>query len=196
MTDLCTVPECGSRAAQARLCWRHYQRKRRHGDVSVVKKEPGAAQRWLADHVAHSGEACLTWPFAKNPTGYGVVELRGRQTSVQFAMCTLAHGPAPSPDHQAAHSCGNGRKACANPRHLRWATRAENAADQLDHGTRARGERQGSSKLTEADVRNIRARAKTELQRDIAADYGVQPSQVSRIVRGAQWAWLEDREAA
>jgi hypothetical protein len=50
-------------------------------------------------------------------------------------MCKLAHGPAPTPKHHAAHSCGKGHEACINPKHLRWATPRENAADAKLHGT-------------------------------------------------------------
>lgn len=45
------------------------------------------------------------------------------------------------------------------------------------------------SKLTEDDVRAIRERcANGEIQRVVAADYGIEQTQVSRIVRGARWA--------
>ena len=90
----------------------------------------------------------------------------------------------------AAHApgiCHN--PLCVNPRHLREATRAENVADMQVDGTSYRGERNHMSKLAEADVRAIRA--DTRPQRTIATQYGLTPSQVSRIKGRKTWAWLE-----
>jgi hypothetical protein len=191
MTDIvCQAPGCTKPARQGGCCYAHYQRRRRYGDFDTVKKLPFGAQNWLREHVSESGNDCLIWPFARNSQGYGVVELNGRQTSLQHAMCTLAYGAAPTPKHQAAHSCGNGHLGCGNPNHLRWATATENAADTLIHGTRARGERQGSSKLSENAVREIRSLAGRTKQRDIAVAFGVSQGQVNRIVQRRQWAWV------
>jgi hypothetical protein len=49
----------------------------------------------------------------------------------------------------------------------------------------------GGSKLTEAAVLEIReALARGELQKVIAAHFGVRDSQISRIKTGKRWAWL------
>lgn len=192
MTDLiCAAPDCLKAAKQGGCCYAHYQRRRRYGDFDTVKRVPFAARNWLSQNVGHVGDECLIWPFAKSGKGYGVVQFEGRMTSVQFAMCTLAHGERPTVKHEAAHSCGNGRLGCANPRHLRWDTRKGNMADQIKHGTRVRGSLQGSSKLSDVDVRKIRERAARELQKSIAADFNVSQAQVGRIVRRAAWAWLD-----
>jgi hypothetical protein len=58
---------------------------------------------------------------------------------------------------RGADAChGNGIRTDNNLPNLRWGSRAENVADARKHGTIARGERSGASKLTEADVRAIR----------------------------------------
>lgn len=50
------------------------------------------------------------------------------------------------------------------------------------------GSRNGHAKLTEADVREIRRRARDgELHRIIAADYGVSRSRITTIANGRDW---------
>ena len=58
------------------------------------------------------------------------VMVGGRRQSAHRAMCELVHGPAPTPKHQAAHSCHRGCDGCVLPQHLHWATDAENRAER------------------------------------------------------------------
>lgn len=68
---------------------------------------------------------------------------------------------------------------------LRWDTAKNNHADKLKHGTSNTGERCNWAKLTKAQV--IAIRADTRTQKEIAAEYGVQQSQISRIKNGIRW---------
>jgi hypothetical protein len=106
-------------------------------------------------------------------------------------MCLLAHGQPPSIEHVAAHSCGNGAGGCVNPRHLRWATASGNEADKVFHGTSNRGERSGSAKLTESEVRSIRSLEGRMTQQDIADKFGVHLMTVNSILRRRNWGWME-----
>lgn len=56
--------------------------------------------------------------------------------SVARTMLERSAGPAPSPDHEAGHTCPAGENMkCVNPRHLRWMTRLENEqSKQRDRG--------------------------------------------------------------
>jgi hypothetical protein len=57
---------------------------------------------------------------------------------------------------------------------------------------RARGEECGTSKLTEAQVREIRQKcADGATQRDVARQYGVVNSTVCQIVNRKMWGWLD-----
>lgn len=183
---LCEVAGCSERHFCRGYCKRHYDRWKRHGDPLVCLKpmvEQGLPRRWLEDHAGHSGDECLTWPFAKFPDGRAHMRA-GKPARI---MCELAHGPAPSPLHEAAHSCGRGHEACVNPRHLRWATKVENSADMIGHGTLIHGAAHYAAKLTTADVANIRSLEGQMLQREIAALYGVKITCINKILRGRAW---------
>ena len=166
---------------------------------SIVRPRasPGAAAQFIRDvAVPFTGDACLPWPFAAS-RGVGRVKVCGKAQIAHRVVCKAAHGEPPTPAHAAAHSCGNGHTGCVNPRHLRWATHTENEADKLLHGTTARGEGHGRSKLTEEDVHTIRAKlAAGQKQADIPAEHGVHRVNVSHIKTGKSWVWLTTQYAA
>ncbi|MGB3898189.1 MAG: hypothetical protein WA973_06510 [Mesorhizobium sp.] len=191
--SICSVEGCDRVPEKMGMCGAHYVRFWRHGDADTVLKLPnGETERWLLDHVGYDGDDCLIWPFGKGSNGYaGSATVAGVSDSAYRHMCTLAHGPQPSPLHEAAHSCGRGTEGCVHPKHVRWDTHQGNMDDQVVHGTRLFGEKVRTSKLTTDDVRAIRRQAKTMMQKDIAAIYSVKGSTISAILRGKSWAWLE-----
>lgn len=74
---------------------------------------------------------------------------------------------------------------------LAWKTKAQNEADKVEHETGNRGSRHGMHKLTEDEVREMRAlRLKGWLQKDLAKRYGVSQTTVCSIFAGRTWAWL------
>lgn len=191
--SVCKVLECGKPSHARGLCSMHYCRSIR----GYQGKSPRLGRRvsheeiaaFIAEAIQHDREACLLWPFGRAKAGYGTGWYKGRQIPMHRLICELTHGPAPSSKYEAAHACGNA--ACVAPRHLRWATRAENVADRLLHGTHNRGERHGASKLTREDVLTIRAQSHRKLK-ELAAEYGVSISRISGIRNRREWAWLED----
>lgn len=141
----------------------------------------------------HTSSECLIWPYARMKRGYG--ELRQGKTMVYAhrVICELAHGPAPSPSHQVAHSCGHGFSGCVNPTHLRWATQKENEADKALHGKQNRGERHGLARLTESIVREIRQELRDGVpQLKIAGHFGISQTTIHRIKTRNTWGWLSD----
>lgn len=122
-------------------CRAHYLRWYRYGDPLAGGTATGATVEWLAAQVGHDGEGCLTWPFSRNPKGYGQTWWNGQPAIASRVMCILANGEPPTPEHQAAHSCGNGTKGCVHPRHLSWKTSFANQQDRLRHGGVMAGKR-------------------------------------------------------
>lgn len=144
----------------------------------------GEARAYVRVATNHVGKECLIWPFARSADGYA----RSSRGPVSREVCEAVNGPAPTPEHQAAHTCGNGHAGCVSGAHLRWKTRAENEADKLAHGTSSRGEGNGFAILSAAQVAEIRSLKGTAPQHVIAKRFGVHQSQISRIVAGERWA--------
>lgn len=171
----------------------HRMRWYRHGDPLGGGTSPGEPERYCHEVVlAYEGDECLPWPYAKDSNGYGQIWHDGRLQHVTRVICGRVHGPAPTPEHEAAHSCGKGNFACCTKGHLSWKTPAENQADRLCHGTHGRGEQSGTAKLTEIKVREIRALCGTQPQRSIASRFGISEALVSMIKTGKCWGWLNE----
>lgn len=187
----CKIANCDKPVHAKGLCTSHYRRWLEYGDPLGGRILRGTAVAWMEQHKNFTSDECLIWPFAKARGGYGSVGVGDRTTrKVHRLMCEYRHGPPPHGKTDAAHSCGNGHLGCVNPQHLRWATKAENAADRLIHGTHSRGERSPTAKLTEADVIAIRA-AEGVQQRTLAKQFGVCEATISQIInRKHRWTWL------
>jgi hypothetical protein len=59
--------------------------------------------KWVHDHAGYDRDDCLTWPFGL-ANGRGRFMYLGKNVSACRFLCELVHGPAPSPDHETAHS--------------------------------------------------------------------------------------------
>lgn len=149
-------------------------------------KGKGFGLAWLRQHADHKSDDCLVWPLFRDPLrGYGVVGVNGQLFKAHRLMCEIAHGPASSPDHEVAHSCGRGHEGCVNPKHLSWKTRSENQRDRLRHGTSGTGLRGKSRyKLSPTQVDEIRKQLETRTGTAIADDFGVSRSTISQIKSG------------
>lgn len=148
-----------------------------------ANKGNGEAIRWLRAQVGWISDSCLLWPFGKC-NGYGTLGVDGKIHYAHRLMCQLVNGPAPSNDHEAAHSCGRGHEGCVNPRHLSWKTRTDNQLDRALHGTKNDGPRGKLSAQQAAEILALKGKIP---QREIAAKFGVSRSNVSFIHCGKAW---------
>lgn len=192
---LCAIPGCDKRGPLKRgWCNAHYLRWIRRGDPTAggpAKTQSGALPAYLESVVLpFTGDGCLIWPFGRTGSGYAAMRGGDAQKLVHRLVCERVHGPPPTPEHEAAHSCGQGHKGCVAPAHLAWKTGAENQADRLAHGTKIRGADHPLAKLTEDDVRNIRAAFGRETLTSLAARYGVSKQNINAIVRRKTWRWV------
>lgn len=189
---LCSIPNCGKPHLARGWCSRHYGIWIRHGSPFAAGwTEWGEPDRFFLEVVLrYEGNECLDWPYARNSKGYAMLYSDGKTRPASRVICEKVHGPAPTPDHEAAHSCGRGKLGCVTKRHLRWATHAENESDKVGHSTKAWGEKHGAAKLTAAEVLEIRSLAGTLKQREIGLRYGIHSNTVSQIIRRVTWGGL------
>lgn len=190
----CCVPGCEKPSGFKGMCAMHRNRMNKHGSVSEDALHPRhrRIQKWLEANVSYTGDDCLKWPFGVGDKGRGSATVPGMGvTSAPNAMCRLAHGDPPTPEHEAAHSCGKGHEGCINPRHLSWKTHIENQADMVLHGTRRRGTQINTNKLTEDEVREIRALDPSVSNKEGAAMFGVSHWTIWEIRTRRSWAWLD-----
>jgi len=135
---------------------------------------------------------CWVWTAACNRQGYGRFGVgsltegtRGHVLAHRHTYAVLI-GPI-SADLRVLHHCDN--PPCIRPSHLFLGTQVENMGDMARKGRAACGERNGSAKLTEAKVLEIRLLAREGMtQRAIARQFGVTFQTVSRLIRRELWA--------
>ncbi len=79
---------------------------------------------------------CWTWvgPVRRHGGGHRpAISMRvpgvphPRNFNAARVMCELVHGPAPTPEHEASHTCED-NWLCIRPSHLLWETKRENLA--------------------------------------------------------------------
>lgn len=136
-----------------------------------------------------------TWkqlrPTIRN--GYPVINLcsGGKRRTWLLHRLVLLSFIGPDNGLDGCHNDGDPTNCALT--NLRYDTRKGNMADQLQHGTRNRGERQGHVKLTEDDVRLLRNEyAKGGVsQQELAERLGVTVMAVNCALLRKTWAWLE-----
>jgi ribosome-binding protein aMBF1 (putative translation factor) len=142
---------------------------------------------------------CWLWTGAVNlgqrgKGGYGkfmVRKINGRgifEASHRWAYRNCV-GPIP-PGLHVLHKCDN--RVCVRPDHLFVGSAQDNVNDMITKGRHGgpSGKTHPKAKLNETDIVAIQRRyaAGGVSQRQLAEEYGVDPSSVSRIVRGESWA--------
>lgn len=133
---------------------------------------------------------CWIWTGSRHPQGYGAFWLRGKTPRVHRVSWMLMYGDIPD-GQQVNHHCDN--MGCVNPAHLYLGTQKENVRDREQRGRSAPtyGMHSGSAKLTDQQIIEIRARAKqNEVRAHLAREYGIKPSQVTKIIKRTVWKHL------
>ena len=148
----------------------------------MILTDEDIARFW--SKVAVRGEdECWEW-LAGIRNGYGQFWLGGKMLYAHRVSFFLAHGRWPK--NFALHTCDNAM--CVNAAHIYDGDHTQNMEDMVRRGRQAKGESHTSSKLTEADVREIHElRAQRWTQQKIADRFGVSNQQVSRILNGERW---------
>lgn len=132
--------------------------------------------------------ACWLWTTGCFSGGYGAFTVRRKVKKSHRVSWELTNGPI-ADGMFICHHCDNPR--CVNPSHLFLGTPADNMHDRDKKGRACRtpGSERWSSKLTEADILDIRARyvpRKVTLA-FLAEEYGVTFQDIWHIVHRKTW---------
>jgi hypothetical protein len=156
-------------------------------------KKWAAEERFCCSYEKDEQTGCWNWLGRKYGHGYGRFKANGiTYMAHRYAWMMSNHSSIPR-GFCICHGCDN--PACVNPQHLFLGTVADNNADKQRKGRqakgeqlahpRARGERNGNSRLTQEQVERIKSDGRS--QRKIAADYGVTQSAIWMIKNGKAW---------
>ena len=146
--------------------------------------EQAIAKFWSRVDKSGGETACWTWTGAKSAgKGYGFASWNGKNRLAHRLSYELANGSFDG-DLQVLHSCDN--RSCVNPRHLSLGTHQDNMDDRNQKGRNrpVRGEYHYLHKLTDDEIDTLRAKYKNGIadQAQLATEYGISQSQVSRLI--------------
>lgn len=149
-------------------------------------------------------DECWHWLAGKSSAGYGKVWFEQKHNLAHRVAWILTHGEIQG-DLHVLHKCDN--PACCNPGHLFLGTPADNMRDMAAKGRSASGRRNGcftrpdrvrrgvlngSSKLTDDDVRFIREWVGAGWTRsDVAKAVGICSDAAYKIVRRDTWRHVQ-----
>ena len=133
-------------------------------------------ERFGDKYIPEPNSGCWLWTAAYGRRGYGLI-WDGKRLAIAHRVSWEMHRGEIPAGLKVLHKCDV--PPCVNPEHLFLGTQKDNVDDML-------AKQRGRAKLTLDDVYNIRT--DTRLQREIAADYGVQSQQISRIKSRSRWS--------
>jgi len=164
--------------------------KARKNGFDVPKQKPGVKSPEFWSLVEKKSEAdCWPWLGKLNQWGYGRFNKNG--------FCEQAHRTAYELIFNksikgliAMHICDN--PCCCNPSHILIGTHADNQADKVKKNRQAKGEKVGTSLLTQEQVLEAREKYKTKnfTYKELAQQYGVCKDTIQKAIRGIYWKHL------
>lgn len=133
--NTCYAPNCTRQHYAKGVCFMHYKRLRANGSIETRSTAKGAIPAFLRAAAVSESDECVPFPYNRDRNGYGHIRYQKRYFGAHVFVAELVHGPKPTSEHEACHSCGGGADGCVNGRHIYWGTRKQNVADAIDHGT-------------------------------------------------------------
>ena len=135
-------------------------------------------------------DTCWLWTGSQDTHGYG--HLRHiEQTYKSHRFSWLLAGNTIPEGHLIRHKCRN--RHCVNPEHLETGTHQDNMHDRIRDGTLndwSKGVNHSMVKLTEDQVRAIRANQDNKTYTDLGKEYGVNRTTISKIILRKMWKHL------
>jgi len=143
---------------------------------------------WEKVDKTSDASGCWLWTGYKS-LGYGRVKWNRKYQSTHRVAYLISGRTIPEGLILRHSENCIGKKHCCNPDHLTPGTVAENSADTIRDGTSLKGEKHPKAILTAQQVLEIRQRS-TELQKDLAEEFGITQPHISDILLRRSWKHL------
>lgn len=141
--------------------------------------------RFNAKWVPVPFSGCHIWVAGSNSGGYGSFQINGKPFGAHRFSWHLSNGRIPE-GKVVRHRCDV--KACVNPMHLELGTRSDNYWDMDRTNTRPAGANHGCAKLTEEQVKQIRASKLSMVE--LSDQFNVQHHAIWLIIRRKRWTHI------
>jgi hypothetical protein len=142
-------------------------------------------------------DSCWVWSASRNGKGYGQINRNKKPVLAHRLSWELHFGKIPE-DRSVLHRCDN--PACVRPDHLFLGTQADNIADMVKKGRVAAGTRLPHTKLTDAQVLEIRQAYRGNVKytngpslKELAKKYGVGSVEIHNIVKRKRRTGVEEK---
>lgn len=143
--------------------------------ISFIAKENGC---WI----------CTSHEPLKSKSYHGFdCKVHGKTMKLHRYIYSMVNGRIPR-GAVVFHTCGN--SLCINPGHMALGTHTDNVKARDERGTTVKGENHGRAKLTEEDVRVIRADKRTG-KIALANLFGVDPKVIYNIKNMLSWKHIK-----
>ena len=132
-------------------------------------------------------DECWEWQGNEHRQGYGFFKVGGRAGKNMLAHRVSYihfHEAILTPDIKLRHKCDN--PSCVHPLHVVEGTQGDNVRDMAQ-----KGRHRGTSKLTDDQVRAIRADPRQQMI--IETEMGLASGTVSRIKSGSRYGRVSDQ---
>lgn len=142
----------------------------------------------ISKHVESNG--CLLWLASCDTGGYGTIKHQGKNAKASRIAYQFAYGDFDQ-SLFVLHHCDN--PPCVNPLHLFLGTHQDNATDKVEKGRQSKGVRSITAKLTDDQVREIRALYVPWFvtQKQLAKRFGIAEVTVNNIIHKRDWKHID-----
>ncbi len=146
-------------------------------------------ERFYSKFKVNEDNGCWEWVANRFPKGYGCFKLNGKSQAAHRISYEIHTGEIQE-GMVICHKCDN--PCCVNPVHLFMGTQKDNLLDRKIKGRSIFGEKNGRCKLKTEDINIIRRLLSKKVdQRDIAKEFGVGQTTISRIKLNESWSHIK-----